>query len=358
METNLLGYQDAAQAAELAIFGGEHLLIVGPPGTGKSLFADQLLSQLEGTAFKTQLSKWSDETALFGPPNLSALRNKGALEYGTKGTILGANWAFVDEIFDASDVLLRTLLGILNERQFSRGSFAADVPLITCIATSNFTRSNEQTEAIVDRFALRCEAPSLSDQQRRALWTSDYKMEWEPPTPFTLAQIRAVQTMARRIEIPPPLVKLGAELAKEHGWSPRRERKAAWLCQVRAELGVRKKVEYDDLAVVLPFLIPLGEGLAGRQKALSQKLEDTAERMRKEEDLIASIRTELGVGKAARSASPSTVVHLRILTRCVKTLRNISVPSSYAKATAEKKEALDAVQAWHRELMENLEVIP
>ncbi len=58
--------------------------------------------------------------------NIPKLR-EGIIEYLCENSILTCDFAFIDEIFDASDVVLRTLLGVLNERIFAKGSFQMNV---------------------------------------------------------------------------------------------------------------------------------------------------------------------------------------------------------------------------------------
>ena len=151
LKTNLVGRQELEYATSLAILTKQHILLVGKPGTAKSLFADRIFGYFDAKVFKTQLSKFSTEETLFGPLNINALK-KGRYEYIYDGTILDSEFSFIDEIFDASDSLLRTLLGVLNERQFRRGAFKVRTPLWTAIATANYTRYNEITEAVIDRF--------------------------------------------------------------------------------------------------------------------------------------------------------------------------------------------------------------
>ena len=66
-----------------------------------------------------------------------------------------ADFAFLDEVFDANDVALRSMLGILNERTFRKGKQIEQARLHTAIATTNFLRASDLTEAVLDRFAFR-----------------------------------------------------------------------------------------------------------------------------------------------------------------------------------------------------------
>ena len=48
--------------------------------------------------------------------------------------------------------MLRSLLSVLNERKFINGSEQIDAPVHSAIATANYMRMNEVTEAVLDRF--------------------------------------------------------------------------------------------------------------------------------------------------------------------------------------------------------------
>lgn len=278
LRSNLVGYDACEEAAELAIFSRQHLLIIGPPGTGKSLFARQVFSSLEGETFFTQVSADSDETVLFGPMDFKALREEGRVVYSTReGSSLAANWWFIDELFDASDMLLRMTLGVLNERVFARGDFGVRVPLETCIATANYTRVTQKSEAVLDRFALRVQAPNISGPARAQLWDGVSYEDYTPQRVIPLEEIYEVRRRAADVSIPQRVMEMGMKFAAKQGWSPRRERVAAWICKVRAALMGRGSVTFEDLVAVAPYMILSLDGdLASTQARVRAELDETA----------------------------------------------------------------------------------
>jgi len=105
-----------------ALLTKEHLLLKGKTGTGKSYFANNVFSLIkDARVFNIHLTKFISEEALFGPINIKKLREESIIEYNIKNSALEANLLYLDEFFDAPDVLLRTLLDILNERVWNRG---------------------------------------------------------------------------------------------------------------------------------------------------------------------------------------------------------------------------------------------
>jgi MoxR-like ATPase len=120
-----------------ALIAGEHVLLVGPPGCGKSLLLDSILKWTGGTKFTILLTKFTTPEELVGPVSLAALKEDRFLRV-TTGKLPEADACFLDEIFKGSSAILNTLLRVLNEGTFDRGDgVARPVPLKLCVAASN-----------------------------------------------------------------------------------------------------------------------------------------------------------------------------------------------------------------------------
>src|SRR5207248_10587370 len=161
-----------------ALLAGEHVLLVGQPGCGKSLLLDSVLSWTGGRKFSMLLTKFSVPEEVFGPVSLTALKDDRYVRV-TAGKLPEADYAFCDELFKASSAILNTLLRILNERVYDAGDgVARRVPLKLCVAASNEWASpdtGKELAALADRFLLRkAVAPIRSRAGReRLLWTAD-----------------------------------------------------------------------------------------------------------------------------------------------------------------------------------------
>ena len=164
---------DIIEQIKYALITKEHVLIQGACGTAKSMLARTVINNITGsTSFEIQLSKFMSEEYLFGGINIQKLINEGKIEHNTSEGIVKADLAFIDEFFDASDALLRSLLEILNERTFSRNK--EKCKLHTAILTSNYDRKNEITEAILDRLIFKGKVEKLSSQEDRLLMYENY----------------------------------------------------------------------------------------------------------------------------------------------------------------------------------------
>jgi MoxR-like ATPase len=160
---NLIERDVEARLVVLGMVAGEHVLFLGPPGTGKSVLGRRLSMICGGVFFQRLFTRFTTPEEIFGPLSLRALEND---EYRriTNGFLPTASVAFLDEIFKANSAILNTLLTILNERQFDNGAGCReDCPIRCVIAASNELPESDELDALYDRFLLRKEVLPVSD---------------------------------------------------------------------------------------------------------------------------------------------------------------------------------------------------
>jgi MoxR-like ATPase len=149
----------------LALLGREHVLMTGPPGTAKSGVARAVLGRIvdertgEPSVFARQFTESTVQTDLVGPLDFKTLMQTGHTEHFTDEGMLGAVHAFLDEVLDGRDMLLRTTLNVLEERELKQGSKTTRGRIECALMTTNrylaevLEGSRETLLAFVDRIA-------------------------------------------------------------------------------------------------------------------------------------------------------------------------------------------------------------
>ena len=110
--------EDAVEALLLAVLSGEHIFLLGPPGTGKSELTTTLVAAFTNARyFECAMSKTRSADAVLGPIDILEFRNNGHMYRKDKGFLTTADLAFIDEIGKMSPILGHDMLAILNERE-------------------------------------------------------------------------------------------------------------------------------------------------------------------------------------------------------------------------------------------------
>lgn len=259
LSQGLLERDDQARALLLALLSGEHVLLIGPPGTAKSALARRLHGLVGGRWFERLLTRFTVPEELFGPLSLEAL-DDGRYEREIDGYLPSADVAFLDEVFKANSAILNALLAILNERVFDQGAQRIQVPLACLVAASNEMPDDEAMLAFQDRFLFRCDVLPVTDASFRELLVQSHQQVGEPPWRLDPADVRASDLGAAQVGLDQPVIDaLGAlrESLREAGLtiSDRRWVRAARVLRVAAWLDDAQEVGLEHLAV-LRWLLP------------------------------------------------------------------------------------------------------
>ena len=199
LNANLLERETAIEAALLALLCQAHLLLLGPPGTAKSLLVRNVCERVRGAGyFERLLTRFSTPEELFGPLSLSALEKDQYLRI-TAGTLVEAHIAFLDEVFKANSAILNSLLTLINERVYHEAGQVLPVPLLSIFGASNELPEGEELNALYDRFLLRVTVPYLADDEsvRKLLALFPAK----PSAALTLKDLEAAQKQVQALPL-------------------------------------------------------------------------------------------------------------------------------------------------------------
>ncbi len=139
-----------------ALVAKQHAVVIGPPGTAKSMIFKKAAEVLGVSFFSQLMGKYTKPEQVFGPINVKTLRESGDIRFNTKGMLPEAKIAFLDEIWKSSNAILNQLLRVINEREFEDGGQIRNIPLWSVFAASNeLPEEEEGLEALYDRFLYR-----------------------------------------------------------------------------------------------------------------------------------------------------------------------------------------------------------
>lgn len=282
----------------LSAVAGEHLLVIGPPGTAKSEAVRRTARALGGSYFEYLLGRFTEPSEIFGPVDLRKLR-EGTVETETTGMLPEAEVAFLDEVFLGSTAILNTLLGLLNERTFRRGHTRMKVPLRVCVGASNGLPEEESLAAFADRFLARIFVEPVPDPRLEELLAGGASL-WRE-TEARVASLEALDVLARaaqQAELGPVRPHLAHALrtlrAAGIGLSDRRAVKVQRLMAAAAALAGRQTPGVADLWPLI-YAVPTKEGQALAREVLRELLAEA------ENPALAAAALEASAGPLARA---------------------------------------------------------
>src|SRR5262249_19705067 len=176
LKQRFVGRDEVIDLIAVAVVAGEHLFLLGPPGTAKSALIHQFASSVKGRYFEYMLTRFSEPNEIFGPVDLVRLR-EGTVTTVTAGMLPEAEFVFLAELFNANSAILNNLLTVLNERIYRRGAQTHALPLLSLFSASNHLPEDEALRALFDRFLLRCHVPSLGNEAMPELLAAGWALE-------------------------------------------------------------------------------------------------------------------------------------------------------------------------------------
>jgi MoxR-like ATPase len=238
-------------------------LLVGPPGTAKSLLLDSVMEWMGGTSadkFNILMTKFTVPEEICGPFSVAGMQNDEFYRI-TDSMLPEASYAFCDEIFKASSAILNTLLKLMNERTYKNGTKGTvNCPLVMLVGASNEWPNNQEggqeLGALFDRFLLRRTVRRIQSQEglKKLLWTKNLTPKFR--CSLSKKELDEAHAVARddtswTDDAENAFLSVIGELAKEKIFpGDRRLRLSVMVCQAYAYILGSDEVETEHLEIL------------------------------------------------------------------------------------------------------------
>ena len=201
---NFPTFEDVLTQALFALLTREHVLWYSRPGRAKSQVARQIFNLFMGSkVFTMQITKETSKDELFGNILVDELMKSGSEIHNLSNGLADVEFAYLDELFDGNDFLLRTMLNVLNEREFhSKDMGTIKAPLHTVIATTNFLRMREATDAVLDRFMCKAYLHGVVDLTDAMRATNTYLSFTGKSIHVPRLDYEGLRELADRVDLP------------------------------------------------------------------------------------------------------------------------------------------------------------
>jgi MoxR-like ATPase len=248
----LINRQDEILGIAAALVSAQHVFLYGPPGVAKSMLARLICRHIKGARyFEYLLHTHTVPDELFGPLDVLAFR-EGIYRRITTGRLPEAHIVFLDEIWNASSVILNALLSIVNERRFMDYQ-TMDVPLVTMICASNGIPSESALKAFYDRILFRFPIEHLPLEHYPAVLEIPDEIPVLPDVAVDLSKLDELRATLPEVKLDEEKVGMLIKIldkVKSIRREPISERRFKWMARALRAIALvqgRTEVDKDDL---------------------------------------------------------------------------------------------------------------
>lgn len=288
--------EDLVDAMLTAIVAREHVFVLGPPGTAKSMIAETLCSKLGGKMFSILNGKFTTPEEYFGPYDLKALED-GRYERRIANFAPSAHIIFDDEVWKASTAISNAKLKLYNERVFFNDGKRVDCPLITVVGASNELPQGEELGAIWDRFGLRLVVNRLQhDKSFEDMFLNGVDGANVPE--LSLADLESEQKAASKVDVAGVVdtIKKLRKAVDEEGIyvSDRKWVQIGRILRAYAHLNGRTAVTEEDLDILVHVLWNTPDQQRTIRRLVNKLANPVGEQIMKHVDAAVEVNEKIG----------------------------------------------------------------
>jgi len=202
LKSVLIERDDTVEAIIRGMLSAQNVLLLGPPGTAKSLTIQMMCDHItEGKYFQTLLNKFSTPEDVFGPYSIKKMEDD-IFERNIEGWLPDAHFAFLDEVFKANPGVLNSLLSVMNERVYFNGRTPLNIPLFSLIGASNEVPDEDDgLEALYDRFQIKILTQPIRETSGfERMMVTNFKT-LTPEVTLTVGEIQHLQAMVQDVKL-------------------------------------------------------------------------------------------------------------------------------------------------------------
>lgn len=327
---------EIAHSMVVALISQQHLLMVGPGGTGKSKLVRDLVRRVTGANyFETALDETSTPDQVLGPPDIKTMVEEGKTRRVPDGMLPTAHLAFIDEFFNGNGPVLHSVMPILNERIFHNNGKPVLTSLMSMFAGTNKLNADQDQAALWDRIHIRHQVnfvkdrDNLTDLLREAMERQVSSYVPAEPTTVSVDDLRKARDEAMQLPVSDIAMSTYLDLVEtlEHQGvivGTRRQVEGLKAVVANAWLAGHSEVKVGDLGIIQHMFWTSQDDVAkvkaavltacnpGEKKALEllDDLQQLVEEYKKAGELDSMKRNNIGVdlfkktGKIMDAASP------------------------------------------------------
>ena len=348
---------------ELAIVTGTNLLMLGPPGTGKSAITYEMCGRIENANyFQWMLNKTSDPSEILGPFSVKEMENDKFMRI-TTGKLPEAHIAFMDEVFKSNAPTLNALLTIMNEHIFYNDGKPVEVPLISMFGASNEPPEDESLDAMYDRFIFRMNVQYIHDAANKKRMHSNYVdsraglLNMVNKTTITLEEVQALQAAAKTVKVPKDIInkfiRLISDLDRQAVHiSDRRQNECFKVMQGSAVLAGRNNVTLDDFKSLIYVLWEKEEHIPLIESSILKMVNPYDDRFKELKENFNQVKTDIESITDSSQKSKKAIESKGVIEKIAsKTNKLINEATKNGKDVAEFIEFRDNMVKYNQELI-------